>query len=85
MFRPALLLGTAIWLAGCSIQRDQPDFVYPDTHAPADAPAPELQPTENLILAPAPETDRYSETISAVEARKNALLRRAQQLSETPL
>lgn len=66
-------------LAACSIQRDVPDFDHPVPQSAPDAQPPELQPTAGLIPATPLDQDVYTETASALEARKNTLLRRAAQ------
>lgn len=48
---PGLNFVMIFGIAGCSIERSQPDFTYPPSAVTDQTPWPELQPTNSLVAA----------------------------------
>mgnify|MGYP001050276011 FL=1 len=68
-----LLIFMTVAVTGCSVQRNNPGFVYPDLHASVTTTWPELQSTDQLAQK---NTALVGDTISP----QNALARRIARL-----
>ncbi len=78
--RVFLVIGV-IALAGCSVQKDNPDFVYPKLHATASTDRPQLLPTDQLARDNAARIGNSVSPAGALVARIARLRRKAALLS----
>lgn len=75
------LLIVAIALTGCSVRKDNPDFVYPDLHASVSTDFPQLLPTDQLARDNAQRVGSAASPQAALAARIARLRRKAALLS----
>ena len=78
--RVFFLIGV-IALAGCSVRRDNPGFVYPDLHASVSTDRPQLLPTDQLVRDNAARVGNAVSPQGALAARIARLRRKAALLS----
>jgi hypothetical protein len=76
-----ILILTGIALAGCSVHKDNPDFVYPKLHQSVSSDRPQLLPTDQLARDNAQRVGVSISPQAALAARIARLRRKAARLS----